>query len=96
MPIANRCAIFTTTGDSMHGNPNLVAHPAGQTRKSIALYYYTATWDGTKQGKTTQFRPRSGSADKTDWAVKIDETIHDLVPPILARQVSKVRHKLKS
>ncbi len=40
-PLAGRCVIFTTSGDSWHGHPLPVACPEGETRKSIALYYYT-------------------------------------------------------
>lgn len=94
LPLANRCVMFTTTQQSMHGNPQPVAHPDGVTRKSIALYYYTATWDETKASKTTQFRPRPGTGDETDWRVKTDEILGDLVPPVLMRQLAKVRHRL--
>lgn len=41
-PIFNRCVIFNTTSDSFHGHPNPLACPPTITRKSIALYYYTA------------------------------------------------------
>ena len=40
VPAFNRCVIFNTTDWSYHGNPEPVKHPAGVTRKSIALYYY--------------------------------------------------------
>jgi hypothetical protein len=40
-PIANTCVIFSTTSDSYHGMPEPLACPAGVTRKSLALYYYT-------------------------------------------------------
>lgn len=93
-PVANRCVIFTTTGESMHGNPQPVAHPEGVTRKSIALYYYTATWDAAKASRTTQFRPRPGTGDERDWSVKINETLGDFLPPILNRQIARVRRRL--
>lgn len=93
-PIANRCVIFTTTSDSMHGNPQPIAHPGGVTRKSIALYYYTATWDAAKASHTTQFRRRPGTADQTDWRVKINETLEDFLPPIVNRQSARVRRRL--
>lgn len=40
-PIAGRCVIFSTTRDSFHGHPHPLACPPEQSRKSIALYYYT-------------------------------------------------------
>ncbi len=93
-PLANRCVMFTTTGESMHGNPQPVAHPDGVTRKSIALYYYTATWTGDKASRTTQFRPRPGSGDETDWRVRIDQTLSDFLPPVLNRQITRLRRAL--
>lgn len=43
VPVFNRAVMFNTTSESNHGNPNPVNHPDGRSRKSIALYYYTAT-----------------------------------------------------
>jgi hypothetical protein len=40
-PLYNRCVIFSTTDWSYHGHPEKLACPAGMTRKSLALYYYT-------------------------------------------------------
>jgi hypothetical protein len=41
-PIFNRCVIFNTDEDSFHGHPDPLTTPDGITRKSVALYYYTA------------------------------------------------------
>ncbi len=41
-PIFNRCVIFNTDADSFHGHPEPLNTLEGITRKSIALYYYTA------------------------------------------------------
>ena len=40
-PVAGRCVIFSTTSYSWHGHPRPLASPAGVTRKSLALYYYS-------------------------------------------------------
>ena len=40
-PIANRIAIFTTSGDSFHGFPEPIKCPENVVRKSINLYFYT-------------------------------------------------------
>jgi len=65
LPIFNRLVIFGTTDFTFHGNPEPVACPDGQTRKSIAMYYYTNgrpkdEWSGLIQ--TTQFMNRPGEA----------------------------------
>lgn len=87
VPLFNRCVIFNTTSNSQHGNPQPIAHPQGISRKSIALYYYTSTWDGSKRSHTTQFQVRPGSSDRRDWRVKVREWKDDLLPPILARRL---------
>ena len=40
-PLAGRCVVFSTTSTSWHGHPRPLACPQGQTRKSLALYYYS-------------------------------------------------------
>ena len=42
-PIFNRCVVFNTDHDSNHGHPEPLNTPEHITRKSIALYYYTAS-----------------------------------------------------
>ena len=91
VPLFNRCVIFNTTSDSYHGNPAPVNHPQGLPRRSIALYYYTATWVGPKREHTTQFQVRTGTADRIDWRVKSRELIVDLLPPLLQRTLARAR-----
>lgn len=87
VPLFNRCVIFNTTSNSQHGNPQPIAHPEGISRKSIALYYYTSTWDGTKRAHTTHFQVRPGSADRRDWRVRLREVKDELLPPVIARRL---------
>ena len=94
VPVSNRCVIFNTDSFSNHGNPHPVNHPAGISRKSIALYYYTATWFDEKRSHTTQFRPRKGLDDNRDWAVRCREIIDDFAPPILRRGLLKAKRSL--
>lgn len=56
-PLLGRCLIFNTDADSFHGHPDPVNCPEGETRKSIALYYYT---NGRKDGHVAPTRA-------TDW-----------------------------
>ncbi len=90
VPLFNRCVVFSTSGNSYHGHPAPVAHPHGDARRSIALYYYTATWDKAARAKTTQFKPRPQTGDKTDWGVRRSEIINDLLPPIVVRGLRKL------
>ena len=41
LPVFNRCVIFNITDYSYHGHPEPLACPPNQTRKSLALYYYS-------------------------------------------------------
>ncbi|MEM1380384.1 MAG: 2OG-Fe(II) oxygenase [Pseudomonadota bacterium] len=94
VPVAGRCVMFNTTGDSYHGHPHPVAHPRDVPRRSIALYYYTATWDGSKAHKTTQFKVRPNTEDRVDWKVRTTETLNEVLPPILMRPTRKVLNKV--
>jgi len=42
-PIFNRCVVFSTGADSFHGHPDPLSIPGDMSRKSAALYYYTAS-----------------------------------------------------
>lgn len=87
VPEFNRMCCFNTGSDTWHGNPETVNHPDGEPRMSMALYYYTATWGGTKRSHTTLFRPRPGTVDQVDREVRRLELLQDLVPPILFRRI---------
>jgi hypothetical protein len=40
-PLFNRAVLFDTSSFSYHGHPHPLACPPGQSRKSVALYYYS-------------------------------------------------------
>jgi len=92
VPMFNRCVIFNTTSNSNHGNPEPINHPERVPRRSIALYYYTSTWNADQREHTTQFQVRPGTADKLDWRVKAVETLYDVTPPILLRKIRQLRN----
>jgi hypothetical protein len=87
VPTYNRMVCFSTGSDTFHGNPEPVNHPRGEARQSIALYYYTATWDDTRKEHTTLFKPRPGSKDESDRMVARRALVKDLLPPALYRRV---------
>lgn len=89
VPLFNRCVIFNTDSDSFHGNPEIINHPKSVPRKSIALYYYTSTWDTAKRDHTTQFKVRTGTKDAVDVRVKYRELMQDLLPPMLHRKLTR-------
>jgi len=56
-PLLGRSVIFSTTRDSFHGHPHPLTCPEEQSRKSIAMYYYT-------RGRPTH---EDASPHKTLW-----------------------------
>ena len=87
VPLFNRCVIFNSSATSFQGNPEPIKHPMGASRRSLALYYYTATWDGSRAKRLSQFKARPHSADQFDVRNRLYEFANDLTPPI-AREVS--------
>jgi hypothetical protein len=41
-PVFNRCVVFNTDKTSFHGQPDPLTCPESMSRRSIAIYYYTA------------------------------------------------------
>lgn len=92
VPLFNRMCCFDTGSDTWHGNPEPVAHPNGEPRMSIALYYYTATWDVTRKSHSTLFKPRPGTIDKEDRQDARHRTLQDVLPPAIYRRIA---HRLR-
>jgi len=62
-PVFNRVVIFDTSNYSYHGHPHPLLCPPDRSRKSIALYYYTALKpEGEVDPHTTIFIERSEQA----------------------------------
>lgn len=94
-PTENRMCCFSTGSDTWHGNPEPVNHPDGLPRLSIALYYYTATWDDSRVGHSTLFKPRPGSADASASARdKVRLFAKEALPPVVFRNGLKVVRRL--
>lgn len=93
-PLFNRMVCFSTGSDTWHGNPEPVNHPEGTSRKSIALYYYTATWTPQRRKHTTLFKPRPGTADTPDREIARRAFVEDIIPPIIYRRIAGHLHKI--
>jgi len=94
VPTYNRMVCFSTGSDTFHGNPEPVNHPDGEPRLSIALYYYTATWDDTRVEHTTLFKPRPGTTDKADRLEARRALVKDMLPPAVYRKVAGKLHRI--
>jgi hypothetical protein len=95
VPLFNRCVIFNTSSTSFHGNPEPVNHPMGTSRRAIALYYYTATWDKSCREHSTQFKVRPNSTDQFDFSVRIQEIADQIMPPIAMRAFKKLQNGVR-
>jgi len=86
-PIENRMCCFSTGSDTWHGNPEPVNHPDGEPRQSIALYYYTATWNETRVSHSTLFKPRPGTNDQSEARDRRHRALQEALPPFVFRKV---------
>ena len=99
LPIANRCVIFNTDADSYHGHPDPLQSPDGVFRRSIALYYYTASkaiYDEVPDKSTVyQARPEDSAVDRRQaFDLRLDEHLRQWTPPALLRYVMAVKRRV--
>ena len=61
-PLFNRLVVFEASEHSWHGHPDPLRCPSHISRKSIAMYYYTAVDNPEwyREVRATQFEPRAG------------------------------------
>jgi 2-oxoglutarate-Fe(II)-dependent oxygenase superfamily protein len=92
LPIFGRCVIFNTTDFSNHGHPDPLNCPDGESRKSLALYYYS---NGRPREEiagahySTPFRRRPGEK----FFLTPEMIAHNLLPPIVMSAISLLRHR---
>lgn len=90
-PTFNTVVVFSTTSDSYHGHPEPVTCNTGESRKSVALYYYTNgrpedEIDPDQVSHSTLYQQKKGSI-KNLSAKKI---IKSITPPVIFDFVKKV------
>src|SRR5262249_20232390 len=95
-PTFNRCVVFNTDATSFHGHPDPLACPADVTRRSIALYYYTASEriyeDLPAHGTVYHARPEGALGDRVrPGALRAHNyLLKDWLPRIVLRGVRRV------
>ena len=94
-PIFNRCVVFSTTKESLHGHPAPLATPPGVARRSLALYYYTNTWDPAVQAHTTLYYISQPHKVKLRVLRIVRGFILDLIPPIFRKSFRAVKRLIK-
>ena len=97
-PIFNRVVIFNTDEDSYHGLPEPLKCPEGDSRKSIALYYFTEEKEAPKKRATNyRARPSDGAKSVLIWADKQAIAAYNVVKGTLGINddfASKILNKL--
>ena len=98
-PVFNRCVIFNTDADSYHGHPDPLTTPDGVFRKSIALYYYTASHAIHDEVPTvsTMYRARADDDRETKkeaWRLRFDQHLRQWVPRALLRYALGITRRL--
>jgi hypothetical protein len=99
-PVFNRCVVFNTESDSFHGHPEPLSTPENVTRKSIALYYYTASqgiYDELPAHSTMYVARPGDSADnrKEAFELRARNYLRDWLPPIFLRKVRQLRSRVR-
>lgn len=90
-PKLGTAVIFNTDADSFHGHPDPLTCPEDRTRRSIALYYYTAgnVLTSDQHSRSTDFRVRPGSSDRIDTSTSMRHLFRDICPPLLYRALNR-------
>lgn len=92
-PIFNRCVVFSTTAESLHGHPLPLATPEGLERMSIALYYYTNTWEPVVKEHSTLYYISQNNKVRTRVDRIVKGFIQDLTPPIFRKAMRALKRK---
>jgi len=100
LPLFGRTVVFSTTDFAYHGHPDPLNCPEGRTRKSIALYYYSATRPASELTLEhgTLFLKRREDEWSESGLSKFKDFLKSLVPPLLLtlkRKLLNRRRKLE-
>src|ERR1700733_2574710 len=94
-PLFNRCVIFSTTNESLHGHPEPLATPPDVDRMSIALYYYTNTWNPVGKAHSTLYYISRNNKVRLRPDRIIRTFLQDLTPPIFRKSVRAIKRLAK-
>ena len=89
-PVFNRCVVFSTTDTAFHGHPDPLRCPEGTTRRSLAVYYYSAERpEGERSAAhSTLYRARPGERAGGGGRRELAKRF---VPPVLLDLVRSLR-----
>jgi hypothetical protein len=94
-PLFNRCVVFSTTKESLHGHPTPLATPPGVDRMSIALYYYTNTWVPSATEHSTLYYISKNNKVRLRLDRILKTFVQDLTPPIFRKSIRALKRLIK-
>jgi hypothetical protein len=94
-PIFNRCVVFSTTKESLHGHPTPLATPPDVDRMSIALYYYTNTWVPSAEERPTLYYISQNNPVRLRLDRILKTLVQDLMPPIFRKSFRALKRLAK-
>jgi len=98
-PLLNRCVVFSTDAQTWHGHPDPLETPEHVKRRSIALYYYTASksiYQETPAHSTMYMARPEDAREIHDEArrFRVNEYLKDWLPPVGYRAWQKANRLL--
>jgi hypothetical protein len=84
-PLFNEALIFRTDEISYHGFPDPLRCPETESRKSLALYYYTVEAGAEVKTRSTNYRPRPADGPLKAGLIWLDKLAVDLYSRAKAR-----------
>jgi hypothetical protein len=94
-PVFNRAVIFSTVKEALHGHPTPLSAPPGIARRSLALYYYTNTWEPAVQAHTTLYYISQRHKVRIRVSRIVRGFILDLIPPIFRKTIRAIKRAIK-
>ncbi|HSY08559.1 MAG TPA: 2OG-Fe(II) oxygenase [Steroidobacteraceae bacterium] len=94
-PLFNRTVIFSTVKEALHGHPTPLLTPPGIARRSLALYYYTNTWEPVEHAHTTLYYISQEHKVRLRLSRLVRGLILDLIPPIFRKIFRAVKRAIK-
>jgi hypothetical protein len=94
-PVFNRSVIFSTVKEALHGHPTPLSAPPGIARRSLALYYYTNTWNPAEQAHTTLYHISQKHKVRIRASRIVRGLLLDLIPPIFRKAVRAIKRAIK-
>jgi len=90
-PIINRIVLFETSDKSFHGHPDVMKLPNNLSRDSLALYYYTPSYQDPNSGHlTTNYISDKKRKDNTPVA-KIHYKPHRLIL-VFKKKIANIKY----